>query len=100
MSSILGIVSSVASTIRGSVQGFVDQVKSGGASAILGMLSNLNKATGLTAGLRGLLKNALGRPSFYAFNSLLTGDDTGLWHVTIGNPRNPIVTMGNLIMTN
>lgn len=45
------------------------------------------------------LKNTLGRPQLYAFNSLLSGDNTGLWHVTIGNPRNPIAVMGNMIIT-
>lgn len=50
--------------------------------------------------LKGFVQNKLGRPNLYAFNSLLTGDDTGLWHVTIGNPRNPIISMGNLIVTN
>lgn len=44
------------------------------------------------------LKNMLGRPQLYAFNSLLTGDNTGLWHVTIGNPLNPIAVMGNMIV--
>lgn len=55
---------------------------------------------GLGDVIKGQLKNALGRPSFYAFHSLLTDNIVGLWHVTIGNPRNPIVSMGNLIMTN
>lgn len=45
------------------------------------------------------LKDYLGRPQMYAFNSILTGDNTGLWHVTIGNPRNPIAVMGNMILT-
>ena len=45
------------------------------------------------------LKDTLGRPQMYAFNSILTGDNTGLWHVTIGNPRNPIAVMGNMILT-
>ena len=44
--------------------------------------------------------NSLGRPAVYAFHSLLTNDAVGLWHVTIGNPLNPIVSMGNLILTN
>lgn len=42
--------------------------------------------------------NALGRPAMYAFNSLLKGDDIGLWHLTIGNPKNPIASIGNLIL--
>lgn len=29
-------------------------------------------------------------------NALLTGDPTGQWHVTIGNPLNPIMVIGNL----
>ena len=49
---------------------------------------------------KGVINNALGRPAFYAFDSLLTGEPTGLWHVTIGNPRAPIMTIGNLRITN
>ena len=49
--------------------------------------------------LKSKLKDTLGRPQLYAFNSLLSGDNTGLWHVTIGNPRNPIAVMGNMIVT-
>ena len=49
---------------------------------------------------KGLVKNALGRPTMIAWNSLLDGSDVGLWHVTIGNPKNPIMAFGNLIMTN
>lgn len=48
--------------------------------------------------VKGMLKNNLGRPALYATNTILTGDPTGLWHVTIGNPRNPIMSMGNLII--
>lgn len=35
-----------------------------------------------------------------AINALLTGDATGQWHVTLGNPLNPIAVMGNLACTN
>lgn len=48
--------------------------------------------------LKGLLMNQLGRPSIYALSSYLDGQPTGLWHVTIGNPRNPIMSMGNMII--
>ena len=53
----------------------------------------------LGAMAKAKLKDTLGRPQLYMFNSLLTGDNTGLWHVTIGNPRNPIAVMGNMIVT-
>ena len=29
-------------------------------------------------------------------NALLTGDPTGQWHMTVGNPLNPIMVIGNL----
>lgn len=48
--------------------------------------------------LSAIAGNTLGRPSMYAFNSLLSGDDVGLWHLTVGNPKNPIVSIGNLIL--
>lgn len=31
-----------------------------------------------------------------AVNAFLTGDATGQWHLTVGNPLNPIAVMGNL----
>ena len=48
---------------------------------------------------KGMLKNKLGRPAMYAFDSLLKGDPVGFHHVTIGNPRSPIISIGNLIIT-
>ena len=54
------------------------------------------------------LKNILGGAGLELFNSpqggqavnsLLTGDPTGQWHVTIGNPLNPIAVIGNLACT-
>lgn len=56
------------------------------------------KAGGLQSIFSGLAKNALGRPAVYAFDSLLSEGETGTWHVTIGNPLNPIASIGNLII--
>jgi len=47
---------------------------------------------------KGMIKNKLGRPALYAVTSILDGSPTGFWHVTIGNPRNPIMSMGNMIV--
>ena len=58
------------------------------------------KKTNIGNMLKGMIKNRLGRPALYATNSILTGDPVGLWHITIGNPRNPILAMGNLIIDN
>ena len=45
-------------------------------------------------------ENQLGRPAKYAYDSILTGQNVGLWHLTIGNPYNPIMAFGNLILEN
>ena len=42
--------------------------------------------------------NFLGRPHKQAFASFLSPAPTGEWHVTIGNPKNPILSMGNMIL--
>lgn len=72
-----------------------DKVKNGAQKAAKGVQKlNLGQA------MMGSINNKLGRPALYAFDSLLTGAKVGLWHVTIGNPKNPIATFGNLILTN
>lgn len=58
------------------------------------------KSKDLGESAKGFLKNMLGRPAMYAINSMVSGENLGLWHVTVGNPLNPIASMGNLIMTN
>jgi len=56
-----------------------------------------------------LLNNLIGGSLMEMFNTpqggqaaaaLLTGDPTGQWHVTVGNPLNPIIVCGNLAMEN
>lgn len=64
----------------------------------LQVIGAIVKHTGLWSGVQGMIKNGLGRPAVYALDSLLTGDNVGLWHLTIGNPRNPIMSIGNLII--
>lgn len=44
--------------------------------------------------------NKLGRPQKIALSSLLSGAPVGCWHLTIGNPKAPILEIGNLICTN
>lgn len=36
-------------------------------------------------------------PSIQGMKSILTGEPTGNWHLTVGNPLNPIMVCGNLI---
>ena len=43
--------------------------------------------------------NRLGRPQKQMMNSLLSPAPVGFWHITIGNPHHPIMSMGNMILT-
>ena len=82
-------ISTVKSEVKSNVQA------NGG---ILNTIKNfLNDLGGMLAG--GLL-NRLGRPQKSMVNSLLSPAPTGLWHVTIGNPFHPIMSMGNMILKN
>ena len=95
LGNILGAMSGLASSV-------VDGLKSvyeGGLNGLAESIANIVKQTKLDQAALGTLKNKLGRPALYALDSLLKGDDVGLWHVTIGNPKNPIVAIGNLILT-
>lgn len=44
--------------------------------------------------------NELGRPQKAMYNTLLSPAPIGFWHVTIGNPKRPIMSIGNMIITN
>ena len=50
--------------------------------------------------LMGGVLNKLGRPARYFANSLISDAPVGLWHITIGNPHHPIMSMGNMILLN
>lgn len=39
-------------------------------------------------------------PSISNMKAILTGEPVGNWHLVVGNPLNPIMTIGNLICTN
>lgn len=48
--------------------------------------------------MSGML-NKLGRPQKAMYNALLSPAPIGFWHVTIGNPKRPIMSIGNMIIT-
>ena len=100
---IIGAISNGAAQLtemKDSAQQTVAGMASGGWSAAAAALGNLVKKGGLGIFAKSALHNALGRPAFYAFDSILSGRPTGVWHVTIGNPLSPIVQIGNLRITN
>ena len=98
------ILGKIGSTFNNMIGQAMNLMKGNGlsevGSAYAQKIKDLVSTAAVTEAAKGYLKNALGRPTLYAWQSLLSGDDVGLWHVTIGNPRNPILAMGNLILTN
>lgn len=53
---------------------------------------------GLQNIIGGLVNGKLGKLGVtQPANALLSGEPTGMWHVTIGNPLNPIAMMGNMV---
>ena len=66
-----------------------------------GFLSTAKKLLNGVGGmlLAGML-NKLGRPQKAMYNSLLSPAPIGFWHVTIGNPKKPIMSIGNMVITN
>lgn len=79
---------SIVNDLKDALSGAVDDLLKGGDSKIL------NSVIG--GGLMKLLGGPQGGQVAAAF---LTGDATGQWHLTIGNPLNPIAVIGNLGMT-
>lgn len=94
-------VNAVKDMVSGGVEGMKKKLKEGLTSFKDGAQKLAGKfiSTGASRAILGQLKNSLGRPSVYVMDSLLDGAPVGLWHVTIGNPKNPIAAFGNLIMT-
>jgi len=97
--------------------GNLNKLKSGDYAGFLGSViedlgktfeSVLDPANWKNLGKNKMLNNLIGGPLMKMFNtpgggqaaqSLLTGDPTGQWHLTVGNPLNPIMVLGNLAMT-
>jgi hypothetical protein len=48
----------------------------------------------------GGMLNKLGRPQKAMVNSLLSPAPVGFWHLTVGNPFHPIMSLGNMILLN
>lgn len=96
-----GYLGSIADTLAGMGGNFMDQLKKTASNVANG--EGLNKILGDSSILENIvgggLMKLMGGPSGGAtIRAFLTGDPTGQWHVTIGNPMNPIVVCGNLCL--
>ena len=83
-------VSTVGSELKNQFAGANGEISFGS------ILKQLNSIGGML--LSGKL-NALGRPHKAQLNSLLSPAPVGFWHLTIGNPKRPIMSIGNMIIT-
>lgn len=79
-----------------SMRGFMEKQQALGGENALSQLKNIaNNAMNMAL---GQMMNVMGRQSIPKIKSLLTGDPVGMWHLTLGNPMNPILSAGDLIM--
>lgn len=80
------------------VQTIGSSVKSGiaaGGGILNTLKSMLNSIGGM---LMGNLLNKLGRPQKQFVNSLLSPAPVGFWHLMVGNPNHPIISIGNMVL--
>jgi hypothetical protein len=98
----LGYLSSIATDVTSSFNNAL-KLNDGSSGSTLDAIKNLitkGATNALGNMLSGLSEKFLGsRSTGVAFPALLTGQATGNWHLTIGNPINPIMVMGNLMCT-
>lgn len=99
------MLQSVSSTLFGESSKLTSWIKSGtdavsseeaqakGTAKLTSMLSNLNKMW------KDQVIQETTMPNISGMKSILTGEPTGNWHLTLGNPLNPIMVVGNLICT-
>lgn len=94
------------------INGYVEKARIG-MKSIIAQASGGNttsKIQALKNAMGNILKNAMavgigkildsvGRASIITSNSLLSGEPIGNWHLTVGNPDNPIMCIGNLMCT-
>lgn len=86
-----GFLSGIAdqfSSMAGNVIGELTDAVTSGGKKLGPMLNNL---------IGGQLMDLFGSPQgATVLNAFLTGDPTGQWHLTVGNPMNPAMVIGNL----
>lgn len=92
-----GYFSSLISDVKSGFENI--STANGGSGSLWDGLKNL-----AAGALQGLLGNLLGgnvgvAGTAQAPVALLSGEPTGYWHVTVGNPLDPIAMMGNLAIT-
>jgi hypothetical protein len=82
--------------VKNGVKGFIESVQ----NSVESLFSSKGTQNLLGNMMGGFINKFLGAPpAAMHTKGLITGESTGNWHVTIGNPINPIAMIGNLIMS-
>lgn len=89
-----GFLGSIGTQLKGALSNGFNDVAGAVKSGNFGDSKILNNIIG-----GGLMKLMNGPQGGQVVNALLTGDPTGQWHLTVGNPMNPIMMIGNLACT-
>lgn len=87
----------IGSSFLDSAKSFFGNLFSGEKGSLFGSLEGL-----MTGATGNIIKNEIAKksaavPYLKGLKAILTGEPVGEWHVTIGNPLNPIAMIGNLI---
>lgn len=96
---------------RGGFTNFIDAFSEDLSTLGSGIKQNVKNNGGIWETIAGLanniggmimsgMLNKLGRPQKAMYNTLLSPAPIGFWHVTIGNPKHPIMSIGNMVITN
>jgi len=96
----IGYLSSLIQDFSSGFKNAAGDKSEGGVSITSGIefLKNLGGAM-LGNMLGSFLNNKMGpAPAYQVVKGMISGEATGNWHIVVGNPMNPIITMGNLIL--
>ena len=88
LKSVVSTISSRLDTLTGGAGFSMDSIASAAKNIGGGLMNNI-----IGGGL-----DKMGRPGVQSLSALLSGEDTGEWHVMVGNPANPIISVGNLVL--
>lgn len=92
-----GFFKSISSGFFSGAKNFVNDIFKKDPGSLFGFKMNLGDSKFLNNFLGGQMMDMFGTPQgTQAINAFLQGNATGEWHLTIGNPLNPIAVIGNL----
>ena len=100
---ISSLVSSVTTALFGEGTNALSTILDKGAEAVSGQNNDMLKkmANNVFNNLNTMWHSKVlaksVAPQIHGMNAILVGDPVGEWHLTVGNPLNPIIVVGNLI---